>query len=149
VATSPEEAFRPIREIGGTTGWYYADWVWRLRGWIDRRIGGVGMGHGRRDPIDLHVGDTIDSWRVVCYEMFRLLLKSEMRLPGQAWLEFEVAKTESGSLIRQVSTFEPSGWLGWLYWYIVYPFHVVLFSGMLNAIARAATRRRGSDNAAT
>jgi uncharacterized protein YbjT (DUF2867 family) len=142
VDVPPAEAFAPIRRIGGTTGWYASDWLWRLRGFIDLLGGGVGMRRGRRDPERLRVGDSVDWWRVETYEPDQLLrLRAEMKLPGRAWLEFEVRPTERGSTIRQTAVFDPSGLLGLIYWYGVYPLHVAVFRGMLAGIAQAARRR--------
>jgi hypothetical protein len=132
-------AFAPIRRIGGSTGWYYANWLWRLRGFMDLLVGGVGLRRGRRDPDQLAVGDVLDSWRVEAYEPDRLLrLVSEMSLPGRAWLEFEVEASGGGqeSTIRQTAMFDPAGLLGLAYWYAVYPLHNRIFQGMLNGIVR-------------
>jgi uncharacterized protein YbjT (DUF2867 family) len=127
---APEEAFAPIRRIGGGTGWYAYDWLWRLRGFIDLLLGGVGV-----------VGDTIDWWRVEEYESNRLLrLRAEMRVPGRAWLEFEVEPTDRGSTIRQTAVFDPAGLAGLMYWYGIYPLHAAVFRGMLSGIAREAQR---------
>jgi hypothetical protein len=137
----PAEAFAPIRRIGGRAGWYAFDWLWRLRGLIDLLAGGVGMRRGRRDPEQLRVGDSVDWWRVEAYEPgHRLRLRAEMKLPGRAWLEFEVTPTNRGSTVRQTAVFDPTGLLGLLYWYGVYPLHVAVFRGMLAGIARAAQR---------
>lgn len=137
-------AFAPIRRIGGRTGWYFANGLWRLRGFLDLLIGGVGLRRGRRDPEHLHVGDTVDFWRVEAIEENRrLLLAAEMRLPGHAWLEFDVASEGGGSVIRQTAIFDPVGLLGIAYWYLLYPLHRVVFSGMLRGIARAALEDRG------
>jgi uncharacterized protein YbjT (DUF2867 family) len=142
------EAFAPIRRIGGRTGWYAFDWLWRLRGFIDLLVGGVGMRRGRPDPEQLRVGDCVDWWRVETYEPDRLLrMRAEMKLPGRAWLEFEVRPTDRGSRIRQTAVFDPVGLLGLLYWYGVYPLHLAVFRGMLSGIARAARRRRGDRDA--
>jgi hypothetical protein len=143
VATTPEQAFRPIQRIGGRTGYYYADALWRLRGFMDLLVGGVGVRRGRRDPLRIHVGETIDWWRVEALEPGRRLrLVAEMKLPGRAWLEFEVAPHESGTLIRQVATFDPVGLLGLIYWYGIYPVHSLVFRGMLRGIARCAEQGR-------
>ncbi len=124
VSAPPERAFQPIQRIGGAAGWYYANWLWRLRGAIDRMMGGVGLRRGRRDPDDLRVGDTVDCWRVEAFEPHhRLRLAAEMKLPGRAWLEFEVTGDSSGSTIRQTATFDAVGLLGRAYWYGVYPLH--------------------------
>jgi len=136
VNASPEEAFVPIRRIGGANGWYYANWLWQLRGWMDKLGGGVGMGRGRRDPDLLCVGDVVDCWRVEAIEPDHLLrLVAEMKLPGRAILEFEVTSDSTGSVIRQTASFDPLGWLGRAYWYSMLPFHHFVFSGMLQGIA--------------
>ena len=139
VAVSPEQAFAPIRRIGGQTGWYYGNWLWSLRGFLDLLIGGVGVRRGRRDPENLHVGEPLDFWRVEIFEPpFCLRLKAEMKLPGRAWLEFEVTPCEQGSKIRQTAIFDPIGLAGLLYWYGIYPLHQFVFAGMLRNLARAA-----------
>jgi uncharacterized protein YbjT (DUF2867 family) len=140
VPCSPAAAFRPIRRIGGTVGWYYADWLWRLRGFLDLLVGGAGIRRGRRDPETPSAGDTVDFWRVESYEPDRLLaLNAEMKLPGRAWLQFEVEPlADGGSRIRQTAIFDPVGLFGLLYWYGLYPLHVVVFRGMLRGIAQAA-----------
>lgn len=139
VQAPPEVAFLPIQRIGGQTGWYYANWLWRLRGWLDLLVGGVGLRRGRRDPEDLRVGDTVDCWRVEAIEPNRRLrLFAEMRLPGRAWLEFEVEPTSDGSRIRQTAEFDPVGLLGLAYWYSIYPLHELIFGGMLKGIAKAS-----------
>jgi uncharacterized protein YbjT (DUF2867 family) len=136
---APARAFAPIRRIGGETGWYAFDWLWRLRGFIDLLFGGVGVRRGRPDPEHLQVGDTVDWWRVEACGPDRLLrLRAEMKLPGRAWLEFEVRPTEHGTRIEQTAIFDPSGLLGLLYWYALYPLHAAVFRGMLAGIARAA-----------
>jgi uncharacterized protein YbjT (DUF2867 family) len=136
VSATPEEAFTPVRRIGGARGWYYANWLWQLRGWMDRLAGGVGMGRGRRDPDLLCVGDLVDCWRVEAIEPDHLLrLVAEMKLPGRARLEFEVTGDSTGSVIRQTASFDPSGLLGRAYWYSVLPFHYFVFRGMLQGIA--------------
>jgi hypothetical protein len=138
----PAEAFAPIRRIGGRRGWYAHDWLWRARGFLDLLAGGVGLRRGRPDPEHLRVGDTVDWWRVETYEPDRLLrLRAEMKLPGRAWLEFEVEPSDGGSTLRQTALFDPSGLLGLLYWYAVYPLHALVFRGMLAGIARASRRR--------
>ncbi len=135
----PERAFEPIRRIGGATGWYYANWLWKLRGAIDSALGGVGMRRGRRHPDELRTGDTVDCWRVEAFEPNRRLrLAAEMKLPGRAWLEFEVTGDSSGSTIRQTATFDAVGLLGRAYWYSVFPFHQLVFAGMLREIALRA-----------
>lgn len=138
-AASPRCAFTPIRQLGGRRGWYHANSLWRLRGFLDLIVGGVGMRRGRRDPEELKVGDALDSWRVEAYEPdHRLRLAAEMKLPGRAWLEFEVQASNGGSEIRQTAVFDPIGLSGLLYWYGIYPFHAWIFAGMLRALARRA-----------
>ncbi len=142
VAASPEDAFRPIRRIGGQTGWYYGTWLWRLRGAIDLMTGGVGLRRGRSDPEWPAVGGFLDFWRVeACEPGRKLRLEAEMRVPGKAWLEFEVEPDGAGSIIRQTAIFDPRGVGGLLYWYVLYPAHRLIFRGMLRALARAATGR--------
>jgi uncharacterized protein YbjT (DUF2867 family) len=140
VAVSARAAFAPIRRIGGETGWYCANLLWRLRGWIDLLAGGVGMRRGRRDPEACVAGDPIDFWRVEAVEPDRRLrLRAEMKVPGRAWLEFSVDPlTESTTRIRQVARFEPSGLWGRMYWYALLPAHVIIFSGMLRRIGNRA-----------
>ena len=144
VDARPAAAFAPIRRIGGRNGWYCLDWLWRLRGGIDLLLGGVGMRRGRRDPDTPVVGDVLDCWRVEAYEPdARLRLVAEMKLPGRAWLEFEVEPHgAAGSIIRQTSVIEPAGLLGLCYWYGIYPLHACIFGGMLRGIARRAVVSR-------
>jgi uncharacterized protein DUF2867 len=139
VGVSPEQAFRPIRRIGGETGWYFGDRLWRLREFVDLLAGGGVARRGRRDPETPTVGSTLDFWRVEAYESSRLLrLRAEMRLPGRAWLQFEVDRDDSGSTIRQTAIFHPTGVLGSAYWYGLFPIHSWIFKGMLARIADAA-----------
>jgi hypothetical protein len=141
VTVAPAAAFLPIRRIGGTTGWYHANALWRFRGWIDLVFGGTGMRRGRRDPGQLYPGDTVDYWRVEELHPDRMLrLGAEMRLPGRAWLQFEVEAKEGGSMIHQTAIFEPWGLFGQVYWYALWPAHQYVFGGMLRAIAREAER---------
>lgn len=131
--------FAAVERIGGTTGWYYANWLWTLRGWLDLVAGGVGMRRGRRDPEHLRPGDALDCWRVESVDHNqRLRLYAEMNLPGRAWLEFEITPREGGAELRQTATFDPLGLAGIAYWYSVWPLHQVVFGGMLRGIARAA-----------
>ena len=151
VDAPPAEAFGPIRRIGGTTGWYCAGGLWRLRGWLDRWMGGSGMPRLRRDPDDCVVGDLIDGWRVEAYEPDRLLrLSAGLRLPGRGWLEFRVEPLDAGvrSLIRQTAIFDPRGVAGRLYWYGVLPLHALVFRGLLRRIAELAGPRVGAAHAA-
>lgn len=141
VDADPARAFEPIRRIGGDRGWYYAGFLWRVRGGLDRLAGGPGLRRGRRSPDDVVPGDTLDFWRVEAFERDRLLrLRAEMRLPGRAWLQFEVEPTANGSRIRQTAIFDPVGLGGLLYWYGLYPLHTIIFGGMLERIGRRAVR---------
>jgi uncharacterized protein YbjT (DUF2867 family) len=138
VPVAPPAAFAPIARIGGRTGWYYAQWLWQIRGWLDLLIGGVGMRRGRRDPLQIAIGDPIDCWRVEAFEPDRkLTLRAEMKLPGRAWLDFEVAGEATRSTIRQTAIFDPIGLPGLAYWYGVWPLHKIVFAGMLRGIAHA------------
>ena len=140
VATTPVNAFAAIQRIGGDTGWYAWNWLWRLRGFLDMVVGGVGMRRGRRSQTMLRVGDTVDFWRVEALEPNRRLrLVAEMKLPGRAWLEFEVTGDDSSATIRQTAIFDPLGLLGRAYWFALYPLHQLVFAGMLRGIAQAAT----------
>ena len=139
----PEVAFRTVERLGGMTGWYFGDWIWSLRGLMDLAVGGVGMRRGRRDPEHVLPGDTIDCWRVEAVEPGRLLrLAAEMRLPGRAWLQFELQPDGSGTLLRQTAIFDPLGLMGRLYWYLSYPLHQLIFERMLRGIATAAGEAR-------
>lgn len=141
VPVPPRQAFEPIARIGGGNGWYAYDALWRVRGTIDLLLGGVGMRRGRPEPSRLRPGAAIDFWRIENFEPGRLLrLSAEMKLPGRAWLEFEVAPSDRGSTIRQTAAFDPMGLSGLLYWYLLYPVHHLIFDGMLSGIARAAAR---------
>ena len=127
-----------IWALGGNTGWYYADWLWELRGFLDQLTGGVGMRRGRRSDTDIMTGDALDFWRVLIAnkEEKRLLLYAEMKLPGEAWLEFKI---DENNVLTQTATFRPLGLWGRMYWYSVMPFHGFIFKGMINNIAK---RRR-------
>ncbi len=139
VPLSPVEAFAPIRRIGGRTGWYFGDWMWRIRGLLDLMTGGVGMRRGRPDPETPLAGSTLDFWRVQIYEPDRhLRLFAEMRVPGRAWLEFRAEPAGQSTVLRQSAYFEPSGPGGLLYWYLLWPVHEVMFRGMLRRIAAKA-----------
>lgn len=129
-------ALERIWRIGGKTGWYYGTFLWELRGFIDQIFGGVGMRRGRKSDTELNTGDALDFWRVMIAdkEQKRLLLYAEMKLPGEAWLEFKISNDDS---LIQTATFRPIGLLGRLYWYAVLPFHGLIFEGMINKIASA------------
>lgn len=128
-----EKAFDRVFSIGGKTGWYYADFLWRIRGFLDKLFGGVGLRRGRRNMNNLEAGDSVDFWRVLYAnrEEKRLLLFAEMKLPGEAWLEFKI----KDGILHQEATFRPLGLSGRLYWYSVLPFHGLIFNGMLKKLA--------------
>ncbi|RPH57334.1 MAG: SDR family oxidoreductase, partial [Acidobacteria bacterium] len=144
VNVPPARAFEPVRRVGGATGWYFGNRLWKARGWMDRRFGGVGMHRGRPDPDCCAGGDVIDALTVDAYEPDRRLrLSADLKLPGRGWLEFEVTPLEGGlSLIRQTATFDPRGLLGSAYWYAIYPLHALIFRGLLRRIAQRAERGR-------
>lgn len=133
----PGEVFAPIRCIGGKNGWYGFNWMWRVRGAMDRLIGGVGLRRGRRDPFDMREGDAIDFWRVEKYVQDRLLLLyAEMKLPGRAWLYFEVGPHKDGSEVRMTAVFDPIGVWGRIYWFLIYPFHYLVFNSMFRGLVQ-------------
>jgi len=141
VAVPAERAFAAIERIGGANGWYACNWLWTLRGWIDRAIGGPGMSRGRRDPARLVTGDVLDCWRVeACDRPRRLRLAAEMKMPGRGWLEFEVVPRDGDVTIHQTAVFDPHGLGGLAYWYSIWPLHEVVFRRMLAGIVRAAVR---------
>jgi uncharacterized protein YbjT (DUF2867 family) len=150
VLTTPERAFAAIERIGGPNGWYACDWLWTLRGWMDRLIGGPGMSRGRRDPNTLTCGEHLDCWRVEVLEPpRRLRLAAEMKMPGRGWLEFEVVPRDGQTgpddvgdvRIHQTALFDPKGLGGLVYWYAIWPLHELVFRRMLAGIARAAVQR--------
>jgi hypothetical protein len=133
--------FAPILRIGGNNGWYAADWFWRLRGSLDTLRGGDGIRRGRRDPHDLRVGDTIDFWRVERVEFGRRLrLACEMKLPGRLWLQFDVNARNDRVSLRLTTVFDPAGYVGLGYWYMLYPVHRAIFAAMLRGLRRVAAR---------
>ncbi len=140
VAASAETVFRCFTQLGGKTGWLYMDWAWRLRGAMDRLLGGVGLRRGRRDPQEVRVGDAVDFWRVEAVEPGRALrLRAEMKVPGRAWLEFRVEPRGDGkSVLSQTAFFAPRGLTGLVYWYALYPIHALIFSGLVARLARRA-----------
>lgn len=127
-------AIEKIWHIGGKTGWYHGQWLWELRGFIDQVFGGVGMRRGRKSDTELHTGDALDFWRVMIAnkEEKRLLLFAEMKLPGEAWLEFKI---NNNNVLIQTATFRPLGLLGRLYWYSVIPFHGIIFKGLIKKLS--------------
>ncbi len=140
VAAPAAAVFRVFTGLGGERGWLYLNAAWRLRGGIDRMLGGVGLRRGRRDPDTLRTGDALDFWRVEAVEPDRLLrLRAEMKVPGRAWLEFRAEPREGGgTLLSQTAYFAPKGLFGNLYWYGLYPLHALIFSGLIARIARRA-----------
>ena len=137
----PAALFAAVEKLGGSTGWYYADWLWRLRGLLDRLVGGVGMRRGRRDPVALAHGDPIDFWRVEEIVPGKLLrLRAEMRVPGRATLEFEVGASAGGrgAILTQRAEFEPRGRWGQAYWAALRPLHALVFRGLAAAIVQTA-----------
>jgi uncharacterized protein YbjT (DUF2867 family) len=134
--------FRTFTSLGGATGWLCMNWAWKIRGAMDRLFGGVGLRRGRRSPEEVRVGDAVDFWRVEAVEPDRLLrLRAEMKVPGRAWLEFRVEPVDSQtSHLFQTAYFAPRGLGGLLYWYILYPIHAFIFSGLAARLARLAER---------
>jgi uncharacterized protein YbjT (DUF2867 family) len=130
---NPGLSMDKIWSIGGDTGWYYANWLWILRGFLDKLFGGVGLRRGRKHPNEIYNGETLDYWRVLLASRAekRLLLYAEMKLPGEAWLEFRI----ENDTLTQEATFRPKGLAGRLYWYLSMPFHLFIFRGMINQIA--------------
>ena len=131
--------------LGGERGWLALDWTWKLRGLVDRIVGGVGFRRGRRDPDELRAGDALDFWRVESVEQGRLLrLPAEMKVPGLAWLEFEAESRDDGrTLFRQTAFFAPRGMAGWIYWWSLYPVHALIFSLLADRIAKLSEMRTG------
>ncbi len=135
----PDAVLENIWKIGGEQGWYYGNWLWKIRGFLDKLNGGVGLRRGRTHPDRIYPGDSLDFWRVLLADKpgKRLLLFAEMRLPGEAWLEFRIDKE---SVLHQTATFRPKGFRGRLYWYSIVPFHYFIFGGMIRNIAKTPTR---------
>ncbi|NNC50702.1 MAG: SDR family oxidoreductase [Flaviramulus sp.] len=131
---NPDKTIEKIWRIGGSTGWYYGTYLWRIRGYIDKLFGGIGLRRGRTSPTEIDAGDSLDFWRVIFADkkQKKLLLYAEMKLPGEAWLEFKI---EDG-LLKQTATFRPRGLWGRLYWYSVLPFHGFIFTGLINSLIK-------------
>lgn len=129
-----DDVINRIWSIGGKTGWYYGNWLWEVRGVLDKMAGGVGLRRGRKSPTMIRAGDALDFWRVLLAnkEQKRLLLYAEMKLPGEAWLEFKIT---SENMLEQTATFRPLGLMGRIYWYAVFPFHGFIFNGMIKKLA--------------
>lgn len=131
----PQEVIDNLWAIGGKRGWYYGNILWKLRGFLDRLVGGIGLRRGRRSATRLRPGDALDFWRVLIADKKnkKLLLHAEMKVPGNAWLQFEISPSENGRhKITQTATFRPKGLFGRLYWYVVLPFHYFIFNGMID-----------------
>ena len=142
---APREAvFRSFSSLGGDTGWLVWDWAWWLRGFLDQLVGGPGLRRGRRHPTELLAGEAVDFWRVEEVDPPGLLrLRAEMKLPGEAWLQFETRPENGQTRLIQAALFAPTGFLGWLYWYGSYPFHAVIFDALVDAVARRAETGEG------
>lgn len=138
ILSNADQVFNNIWSIGGQRGWYYADWLWHVRGFIDKLFGGVGLRRGRTNKHEIFTGDTLDFWRVLVSDKKnkRLLLYAEMKLPGEAWLEFKITEKDGKNFLHQTATFRPKGLLGRLYWYSVLPFHYFVFEGMAEKIVK-------------
>ena len=135
----PEQVARSFMSIGGDRGWLVWRWAWAMRSWMDRIIGGPGLRRGRRHPRNLHAGEALDFWRVEEVRFPHILrLRAEMIVPGQAWLQWETHPEDGGTRLVQRALFAPRGFLGFAYWYALYPFHQFIFSDLINAIARDA-----------
>ncbi len=147
VSAPPQTVYRVLTGIGADRGWYFANWSWRLRGMLDRLLGGAGLRRGRRHPDGLRVGDAVDFWRVEALETDRLVrLRAEMKLPGSAWLQFEIEGADGGTAhLVQTAVFQPRGLAGLFYWYALYPFHAWIFGGLIEAVARRAESLASSD----
>ncbi len=141
VDAPPDAVFRIFSGLGGQRGWLTWNWAWRVRGFIDCVLGGPGLRRGRRDPQELLSGEVVDFWRVEAIRPPHLLrLRAEARLPGRAWLQWETISEEGGTRLTQMAAFAPQGLQGTLYWYLLYPFHRLIFTHMIEAIGRCATR---------
>ena len=136
IKTNVDNVLDNIWSIGGDRGWYYGDWLWHIRGFLDKLFGGVGLRRGRTNLNTIHTGDTLDFWRVLAADKKnkRLLLYAEMKLPGEAWLEFNITENNGKNFLHQTATFRPKGLLGRIYWYSVFPFHYFVFDGMAENI---------------
>jgi len=142
VAATPDATHRTVCGLGGARGWPAMGWAWRLRGALDRLVGGVGMRRGRRHPDELRAGDALDFWRVEAVEPPTLLrLRAEMKVPGEAWLEFETRPEGAGTRLVQTALFAPKGLWGHVYWTLLYPFHALIFGRMVRRLARTAEAR--------
>ena len=136
-----------VKSVGGDTGWFAFDWLWAIRGFIDELLGGVGVRRGRRHPIDLRVGDTVDFFKVTLISPTRLRLLAEMKVPGHAWLEWSVKETGTGTVVEQQALFVPRGLLGRAYWYLLLPAHILIWRKMLQNLVKLAEREPRTSNA--
>ncbi len=145
-SASPETIYRVFTGLGGKRGWLHANWIWLVRGIIDNLVGGVGFRRGRRHPDELRVGDALDFWRVEALEPGRLMrLRAEMKVPGLAWLQFEIASQASQkNLVIQTAFFEPKGLPGLMYWYLLYPIHGWMFSKLIAKVVKNAEKEKYS-----
>lgn len=136
----PAPVFCAYAGLGGERGWLYMNWTWQVRGWMDKLVGGVGLRRGRRHPDDIRVGEALDFWRVEAVEQDRLIrLRAEMKVPGKAWLEFQsIPQSDGKTLLTQTAYFAPRGLAGFLYWYLLYPIHGFIFSGLIRKVAGRA-----------
>jgi len=144
ISLTVERIMENIWSIGGERGWYYGNWLWQIRGFLDKLVGGVGLRRGRTNAHTIHAGDTLDFWRVLVadHDNKRLLLYAEMKLPGEAWLEFKISSHQGQHYLHQTATFRPTGILGRLYWYSVLPFHFFVFEGMARNIIAFEEKKR-------
>ncbi len=142
VRTPDWAVFRAVCRVGGGHGWYAADWLWKIRGWMDNLVGGPGLRRGRRDPELVTYGEALDFWRVVGLDQDRRLsLRAEMKLPGEALLEFRIEPCSATQCtLHQSALFQPRGLFGLIYWYSVSPLHHIVFRGMLLGIEREALK---------
>jgi uncharacterized protein YbjT (DUF2867 family) len=148
VDATPDEVFRAFSSLGGERGWRVWEWAWELRGAADQLLGGPGLRRGRRHPEVLYPGEALDFWRVEEYRPPSVLrLRAEMKVPGHAWLQFEAIPEGDGTRLVQTAFFAPTGFLGWLYWYGIYPMHAKIFSDLVDAVAADAVSNRDSSPA--
>jgi hypothetical protein len=145
---TPQQVASVFTQLGGTRGWLYGNALWQLRGLLDRAFGGVGLRRGRRSATNLRLGDAVDFWRVDALEPDHTLrLRAEMKLPGEAWLEFDADRVSDGrTRLTQTAFYEPRGLLGFLYWYLVFPFHALIFNRMASRIVLLAEQLGAQDN---
>ena len=145
IEASPDAVFHAFSGLGGDRGWLTWNWAWRVRGFLDHLVGGPGLRRGRRDPQELHGGEVVDFWRVEVVTPPDLLrLRGEMKLPGSAWLQWETRPERGGTRLTQIAGFVPSGLTGTLYWYLLYPFHRLIFTDLIRAIGRVAVHSQAT-----